>query len=129
MKKIERKILQESDIDRIVSLVKNETNNNLDEGLKDVWSGLKGTYRGYGYKYTKNLSALQDIIGDLSYSEKFLNQIRKKCDRIIDDVANAKMSENKMNHIVDVTNDIINAIDRYSHDMKVISDDVRSIVE
>tara|TARA_R110000868_G_scaffold84_15_gene943 strand:- start:4713 stop:5069 length:357 start_codon:yes stop_codon:yes gene_type:complete len=117
------------DINRIVKKVLNEEIEPLNEGIKDIWSGIKGTYQGYGYKYTKNLSALRDVVGDLSYSEKFIQQVRKKCDNIIDDTVNSKMPDNKKDHLIDIANDIIISIDRYNHEIKGISDDVRKVLE
>jgi hypothetical protein len=121
--------LHNTDINRIVKKVLNEEIEPLNEGIKDIWSGIKGTYQGYGYKYTKNLSALRDVVGDLSYSEKFIQQVRKKCDNIIDDTVNSKMPDNKKDHLIDIANDIIISIDRYNHEIKGISDDVRKVLE
>jgi hypothetical protein len=39
------------------------------------------------------------------------------------------MPDNKKDHLIDIANDIIISIDRYNHEIKGISDDVRNVLE
>ena len=50
---MKRRIIQERDINRIVRRVVKENYSETNEGLGDTWAGIKGMFRGYGYKKSK----------------------------------------------------------------------------
>ena len=126
---MKRRIIQERDINRIVRRVVKENYSETNEGLGDTWAGIKGAFRGYGYKYTKNLSKLSNILDDLSYSDNYLAKIKTKCEEIVDDVANAKMPEEKQDHVLDIANKIIDIINDYDKKMDRITTDVNKILD
>lgn len=126
---MKRRILQERDINRIVRKVVNENYSETNEGLGDTWAGIKGVFRGYGYNYTKNLNKLSNILNDLSYSDSFLSKIKKKCEKIVEDTANTKMSEEKQDHILEIANKIIAIINEYDEKMDIVSDDINKILD
>ncbi len=124
-----KNILKESDITRIVNKVISENKRKTNEGLKDTWSGVKGFFRGQGYNYTKNLSKLSGILNDISYSDDYLNKIKSKCEKIVDDSMRAKIPDEKSGHILQIVNDIITTINSYDEKMDIISDDIRKILK
>jgi len=126
---MKKNTLKESDINRIVKKVIRENYSETNEGLGDSWAGIKGVFRGYGYSYTKNLNKLSKILDDLSYSDNYLTKIKKKCEEIIEDIANAKIPEERENHILDITNEIITVINDYDSKMDEISSDVNKILK
>lgn len=123
---MKRNYITENDINRIVKKVNNRTETN--EGLGDTWTGVKGFFKGKGYHYTKNLSKLNSILGDLSYSEKFLDKIKKKCEDIVDDAANSRMNDTKSNHILEIANKIIEIIETHNEKVKEVSDEIKNII-
>ena len=123
---MKRNYITENDINRIVKKVNNRTETN--EGLGDTWTGVKGFFKGKGYHYTKNLSKLNSILGDLSYSEKFLDKIKKKCEDIVDDAANSRMNDTKSDHILEIANKIIEIIETHNEKVKEVSDEIKNII-
>lgn len=121
--------LTEQDINRIIKKVVKEDYSETNEGLKDTWSGVKGFFRGQGYNYTKNLSKLSGILNDISYSDDYLNKIKSKCEKIVDDSMRAKIPDEKSDHILQIVNDIITTINSYDEKMDIISDDIRKILK
>lgn len=126
---MKKRNIQESDINRIVRKVIKENNSETNEGLGDTWAGIKGMFRGYGYKYTKNLNKLSGILDDLSYSDSYLTKVKQKCEEIVDDIANAKMPEQRQDHILDIANKIISIINDYDKKMDRISSDVNKVLD
>lgn len=123
---MKRSYITENDINRIVKKVNNRIQTN--EGLGDTLTGIKGFFKGKGYHYTKNLSKLNSILGDLSYSEKFLDKIKKKCEDIVDDAANSRMNDTKSDHILDMANKIIEIIETHNEKVQEISDEIKNII-
>jgi hypothetical protein len=80
--------LTERDITYFVKKVLKEQAQN--EGIKDVYSGLKGVWRGDGYDYYKYLNSLRGSIRDL----KRLDKPNHKIMGTLDDLVN-KMSLSK----------------------------------
>lgn len=121
------KNITESDIDRIVKKV-NYSSKEINEGLGDTWTGVKGFFKGKGYHYTKNLSKLNNVAQELIYSEKYLNKIKKKCEDIVDQSANSRMNDTKSDHILDLANKIIEVIETHNEKVKEISDEIKQII-
>jgi hypothetical protein len=124
-----KKNLTEKDLNRIVKKVVSENKKETSEGLKDTWTGVKGFFRGHGYNYSKNLSKLYNILEDISYSDSYLEKIKLKCEQIVDDAANAKMPDEKSEHILNIANNIISTIESYDDKMDKISDDITRIIK
>jgi hypothetical protein len=120
--------LTEEDVNRIVKKVTKQNYSETNEGLGDTWTGVKGFFRGKGYHYTKNLSKLNNIAQDLSYSEKYLNKIKLKCENIADDAVKSKMKDDKSEHILDIANEIIQGIETYNTKMNEISKEIKKII-
>jgi hypothetical protein len=120
--------LTEQDINRIVKKVTKQNYSEINEGLGDTWTGVKGFFRGKGYHYTKNLSKLNNIAQDLAYTEKFLDKIKTKCENIANDAVKSKMKDDKSDHILDIANEIIQGIEDYNLKMKEISKEIKKII-
>lgn len=123
---MKKNILTERDINRIVNKVKNS--NNINEGIGDTWTGVKGFFRGKGYHYTKNLSKLNKIAEELTYTEKYLDKIKKKCEDIVDESINSGMQDHKSDHILDLANRIIDIIEYHNSEVSDITEEIKNII-
>lgn len=121
-----KNILTERDINRIVKKVKNS--NDINEGLGDTWTGVKGFFSGKGYYYTKNLSKLNKIAEELMFTERYLDKIKKKCEDIVDESIKSGMRDQKSDHILDLANRIIDIIEYHNSEVKDISDEIKQII-
>jgi hypothetical protein len=126
MKKIR---LTERDLTRIVRKIVRENKIENKEGIDDVWAGIKGAWRGHGYSYSKNMSKLEDIVQDLRLTDSYQEKIKKKCEEIVDDVANSKMPEEKSEQILEISNNIISIINQYNEVMVGIESEIKQVLK
>jgi len=126
MKKIR---LTERDLTRIVKKIVRENKIENKEGIDDVWAGIKGAWRGHGYSYSKNMSKLEDIVQDLRLTDSYQEKIKKKCEEIVDDVANSKMPEEKSEQILEISNNIISIINQYNEVMAGIESEIKQVLK
>lgn len=126
MKKIR---LTERDLTRIVRKIVRENKIENKEGIDDVWVGIKGAWRGHGYSYSKNMSKLEDIVQDLRLTDSYQEKIKKKCEEIVDDVANSKMPEEKSEQILEISNNIISIINQYNEVMAGIESEIKQVLK
>jgi adenylosuccinate synthase len=126
MKKIR---LTERDLTRIVRKIVRENKIENKEGIDDVWAGIKGAWRGHGYSYSKNMSKLEDIVQDLRLTDSYQEKIKKKCEEIVDDVANSKMPEEKSEQILEISNNIISIINQYNEVMAGIESEIKQVLK
>jgi|LakMenE18May11ns_1017448.scaffolds.fasta_scaffold9199565_2 hypothetical protein len=126
MKKIR---LTERDLTRIVKKIVRENKIENKEGIDDVWAGIKGAWRGHGYSYSKNMSKLEDIVQDLRLTDSYQEKIKKKCEEIVDDVANSKMPEEKSEQILEISNNIISIINQYNEVMVGIESEIKQVLK
>jgi uncharacterized NAD(P)/FAD-binding protein YdhS len=126
MKKIR---LTERDLTRIVRKIVRENKVENKEGIDDVWAGIKGAWRGHGYSYSKNMSKLEDIVQDLRLTDSHQEKIKKKCEEIVDDVANSKMPEEKSEQILEISNNIISIINQYNEVMVGIESEIKQVLK
>lgn len=126
MKKIR---LTERDLTRIVRKIVRENKVENKEGIDDVWAGIKGAWRGHGYSYSKNMSKLEDIVQDLRLTDSYQEKIKKKCEEIVDDVANSKMPEEKSEQILEISNNIISIINQYNEVMVGIESEIKQVLK
>jgi hypothetical protein len=123
-----RRNLTEQDINRIIKKVVKENYSETNEGLGDTWTGVKGFFRGKGYHYTKNLSKLNRVVEELTYTEKYLDKIKKKCEDIVDESVNSGMRDQKSDHILDLANRIIDIIEYHNVEVNDISQEIKQII-
>jgi hypothetical protein len=123
-----RKNITEQDINRIIKKVVKENYSETNEGLGDTWTGVKGFFKGKGYHYTKNLSKLNRVVEELTYTEKYLDKIKKKCEDIVDESVNSGMRDQKSDHILDLANRIIDIIEYHNVEVNDISQEIKQII-
>jgi len=123
-----RRNLTEQDINRIIKKVVKENYSETNEGLGDTWTGVKGFFKGKGYHYTKNLSKLNRVVEELTYTEKYLDKIKKKCEDIVDESVNSGMRDQKSDHILDLANRIIDIIEYHNLEVNDISQEIKQII-
>jgi hypothetical protein len=123
-----RRNLTEQDINRIIKKVVKENYSETNEGLGDTWTGIKGFFKGKGYHYTKNLSKLNRVVEELTYTEKYLDKIKKKCEDIVDESVNSGMRDQKSDHILDLANRIIDIIEYHNVEVNDISQEIKQII-
>lgn len=81
--------LKESDIKRIINRVKSE---DLQES---TWEGIKGWFKGKGYRYSKYLGELESVLDYLSEKIKSDRKVRNRLDEITKKIAESDMDDEK----------------------------------
>ena len=118
--------LTEKDIRLLVKKVleEQEKTENILSPVKNVYSGLKGVWRGDGYDYYKYLSSLRESIKDLKKLDVPNHKIMKTLESLSSKIKMSKMDDRKKNNIIDAIGAAKNHFDSYS---KVIDDIERLI--
>jgi len=114
--------LTETDINRLVKKVIKEQEQN--EGIKDVYSGLKGVWRGDGYDYYKYLNSLRGSIRDLKRLDKPNHKIMGTLDDLVNKMSSSKMDNTKKNNIISAVNAAKSNFENYSK----ILDDIERLI-
>jgi hypothetical protein len=109
--------LTESDLEKIVQKVIEEQE--TQEGLGDVYQGLKGVWRGYGYDYYKYYSMLRTLTRKLKKLDEPNTKIMTQLSDLKDKVQSSKMPaqskfdlENTIEEAVNYFSSYASAIDR-----------------
>ena len=121
--------LNDREINNIVKIVIRENKKEQKEGLTNVWAGLKGAWKGYGYSYSKNMSKLADIVQDLRLSDNYQEKIKRKCEQIVDDITNSNVPEERSEQILNLSNRIIETINQYSNDINKLESEIKQVLE
>ena len=114
--------LTESDLNRLVKKVIKEEEQN--EGIGNVYSGLKGMWRGDGYDYYKYLNSLRGSIRDLKRLDKPNHKIMGTLDDLVNKMSSSKMDNTKKNNIISAVNAAKNNFENYSR----ILDDIERLI-
>lgn len=114
--------LTESDLNRIVKKVLREQEQN--EGLGGVYSGLKGVWRGDGYDYYKYLHSLRGNIRDLKKLDKPNHKIMGTLDDLVNKMSSSKMDNTKKSNIISAVNAAKSNFENYSR----ILDDIERLI-
>jgi Mg2+ and Co2+ transporter CorA len=109
--------LSESDLNRIVKKIieEQESNEGILDPLKNIASGLKGTWRGEGYDYFKYLSSLHNQINSLQKLDKPNHQIMTKLVDLKNKIGLSKMDTQKKKNITDAIDFAINHFTQYTN--------------
>jgi hypothetical protein len=114
--------LTETDINRLVKKVLIEQEQN--EGIGDVFSGLKGAWRGDGYDYYKYLSSLRGSIRELKRLDKPNHKIMDTLDDLVNKMSTSKMDNTKKNNIISAVNAAQSNFKNYTR----ILDDIERLI-
>ena len=114
--------LTEKDISYLVKKVLKEQEQN--EGLSDIYSGLKGVWRGDGYDYYKYLNSLRGSIRDLKRLDKPNHKIMGTLNNLVNKMSSSKMDNTKKNNIISAVNAAKSNFENYSR----ILDDIERLI-
>ena len=108
-------------INRIKKIIREETSKKqeMDETIfdpvRDVWSGVKGVFRGEGYSYYKYLSQLKNLSKDLKKLDKPNHNIMSKLNQINNEIQKSKMRPEQKQNIKTIIDNAIHHFNQYSN--------------
>lgn len=92
---------------------------NLEEGIlggiKDVYRGLKGVWRGEGFDYFKYLSTLQRLTKDLKKLDIPNKKIMTQLTDLKNKISVSKMPTDKRDNLIKTIDDAMSHFDSYSN--------------
>ena len=104
--------ITESDINRLVEKILVEQK--IEEGLGDVFQGLKGAWRGEGYDYFKYLNQLKSLTKRLKKLDEPNTKIMIELESLKNKISNSKMPDNKKNNLISHIDAAKNHFSQYS---------------
>lgn len=109
--------LSENDLMKLVNKILNEEEQNegFVDSIKDVYSGVKGAWRGEGYDYFKHLSGLRNLMKDLKQIDKPNHEIMKRLSNLKLKISASKMPQDKKNRLSNNIDLAINHFNQYSN--------------
>ena len=105
--KLIKKIIQEE-------TQKKEMDEDILDPLRNVWAGVRGTFKGEGYEYFNYLSQIKNLSRDLKRLDKPNHNIIKKLQKINDELQNSKMNQTKKQNIKKVIDGAIHHFNQYT---------------
>lgn len=104
MKKVVK--ITEQDLVNIVrkTIQEQEVEEGLFDGVKDVYHGLKGVWRGEGYDYYKYTSSLKNIAKKLKKLDEPNHQTMIELNELKGKILYSKMGDEKKRNLVDTIN-------------------------
>ena len=111
---------------RIKKIIREEINKKqeIDEAIldpvRDVWSGVKGVFRGEGYSYYKYLSQLKNLSRDLKKLDKPNHNIMKKLNEINSHIQQSKMRPEQKQNIKTIIDNATHHFNQYSRYIEAI---------
>jgi len=109
--------LNEQDLIRIVNKVINE--NEINEGpldsLKNVYRGVKGIKRGYGYDFFKNVSKLEQLIMKLKKLDVPNEQVMKELNNLKNNVNSLNIPSQRKQTLINLIDNSIYHFNQYSN--------------
>jgi hypothetical protein len=104
--------LTESDLEKIVKKVIEEQE--TQEGLGDVYQGLRGVWRGYGYDYYKYYSMLRNLTRKLKKLDEPNTKIMTQLSDLKDKVQASKMPEQSKFDLENTIEEAVNYFTSYA---------------
>ena len=78
-----------------------------------TWEGIKGYFKGKGYKYSKYLSEIQSLLQKLRTKVTTDDRLRSEMDELIDKITGSSMEDTKkdelLNHLQRISDIVENA--------------------
>lgn len=94
--------------------VNQEVNEDLFDPIRNVWSGLKGVYRGEGYGYYKYLSQLKNIVRDLKRMDEPNHEKMNKLNELNTNIQGSNLDTRKKRLINGMVLNATNHFKQYS---------------
>lgn len=105
--RIKQIIREELDVNR-------EVTEDLFDSIRNVWSGLKGAYRGEGYSYYKYLSQLKNIVRDLKRMDEPNHEKMNKLNELNTNIQGSNLDTRKKRLINGMVLNATNHFKQYS---------------
>lgn len=119
--------LTESDLRRIVerTIDESEQNEGPIDYAKNVYSGLKGVWRGEGYDYFKYLNSLHTQVKNLQRLDKPNQKVISELSNLKSKISSAKMNQQKKQRIIGRIDQAINQFTAYQNTINRIESIVK----
>ncbi len=113
--------ITEKQLEYLINEINNPAiNEDLFGGVKDVYQGARGFFKGEGYSYFKHMNTLKRLMSKLKKLDEPNHKIMLELSTLKNDISSSKMSSQKKLDLIDHIDDAINYFDYYTKEINKI---------
>lgn len=107
------KTLLESQMGNVKPLISEQE---VEEGSR--WEGIKGFFKGKGYKYSKYLAEIESLISKLRTKVSTDDKLRSEMDELINEITGASMEDAKKDELLDHLQKISDIVENANQELR-----------